>query len=215
MKTMNYKHITPDLIVNEYFKQLSPKPIYFDNPPFADKKILREYIKKSLDILKYINMSGGNIFYVIEVLLFIQEEEFDYPERQKNSLSTIYPWEAEGKYPPFFPLQSGDIKKRVGDDFIEVDNPPAFIAVKYFNLYKHVFNLSNEFSSLFFRKGTGAPLSPENVGKRIQWAKARKYFAEYAEEFERKRIGKLELEKVEDCSKNERVPVRTQKSHKQ
>jgi len=62
-----------------------------------------------------------------------------------------------------------------------------FKGIKLKGIYQTIATLCNEASTLFFcNKGTGAPLTPETVRKRIQWTKARKHIVEYVEGFERK-----------------------------
>ncbi len=69
-----------------------------------------------------------------------------------------------------------------------------FKRIKLRGIHQAIATLCNEFSSLFFRKGKGAPLSSDNVRKRIQWTKDQKHLVEYAERFEEK-WGKEMLEK--------------------
>lgn len=60
-----------------------------------------------------------------------------------------------------------------------------FKRIKLRGIHQAAATLCNEFSSLFFRPGIGAPLIPENVRKRIQWTGTQRHLVEYAERFRR------------------------------
>ncbi len=63
-----------------------------------------------------------------------------------------------------------------------------FKGIKLKGIYQTIATLCNEVSTLFFCKGTGVPLTPETVRKRIQWTKTQKQLVEYVEGFEKKRV---------------------------
>lgn len=86
------------------------------------------------------------------------------------------------------------IKKRRGPRGSPQSNVAIFLFDRYFQRIglkrKHeaIAAFCNDFSGLFFKVGSGAPLSPDNVRKRIQWVKKRKSLVEYAEKFEKEKL---------------------------
>lgn len=85
-------------------------------------------------------------------------------------------------------------KKRRGPRGSPQSNVAIFLLDRYFQRIglrrKHeaIAAFCNDFSKLFFCKGTGFQLSSENVRKRIQWVKKRKSLVEYAEKFEKEKL---------------------------
>lgn len=63
--------------------------------------------------------------------------------------------------------------------------------LKFKKIYQPLATLINEYSSTFFRDGTGYSLDPEHVRKRIQWVNSKKIIKDYATEYERVKLNPL------------------------
>lgn len=71
-------------------------------------------------------------------------------------------------------------------------NLSMYLLYRYFkrlglrDIYSSIALPVNQFTHLFFRKGVGAPLSPDNIRKRVQWVKKQTELLNLASEWEKR-----------------------------
>lgn len=132
--------------------------------------------------------------------LVVQDKEF-MPSKLNGRLTITYEQEFSHNDKRYIltcsdtiSLSDFNIKKRRGPRGSPQSNVAIFLFDRYFQRIglkrKHetIAAFCNDFSKLFFCKGTGFQLSSENVRKRIQWVKKRKSLVEYAEKFEKEKL---------------------------
>lgn len=147
----------------------------FERPAF-----IKFFSKKAIrDTFKDVDKAGGDVCHVFEVLTLIWDEEGG--DSQRRRYNQPYPWQKHVDRTVRRRGRRGEPQSDMAMYLIY----RHFKHLKLRGMYEHVADMVNEFSALFFRSGSGSPLSPDNVRKRIQWAKKQKDIDEYVDSYER------------------------------
>lgn len=148
-----------------------------DAPEFIMNKI-KDFLKPLLE-MKASQFARGRIDTICNLIPFTDDGE-SYIITLKNTL-------------PLNNINIESIKKdKKGRRGEPQSDMAMYLLYRYFKsiklkrIYQTIATLCNEASTLFFCKGTGSPLTPETVRKRIQWTKTREHIVEYVEGFERR-----------------------------
>ncbi len=253
-------------MVKHYFKITPFRVVYESSISFDEKEHFVAFIWNTRRIFRSISFKGGSLFYVLDVLSLIRDEEL-CSELSKQGGKILYVWEI-GSFRPFLFAESffnlreeyedGSTKEidlqeapehivkvfeKVKDPIFKVPIPPPdkitfsyrrklkrgrkeylieafhtfypieaqckeaegrkskgrrgepqsdvamYLLYTYFQeiglkgIYRKIAALVNSYSVRFFCSPEGAPLSPENVRKRIQWVKKKEFLVKFAKEY--------------------------------